>query len=172
MAKISKALSGYGFDLLSKEEKAHYLNLGIKATQAHELASNCDMEADLILLNKIPERLWGEQERKRYQECTSNKPFLTYEDYIKNISYYSSKNQKTLSDPAPPPTLQAVKSKDQLRVNNSARELPKLISWFLGLAGVMVLVGGVVSGFSLEFFKSVLPIFCLGLFLFFLRRYF
>ena len=172
MARISKDLSKYGFDLLSKEEKVHFLTLQMKAAKAYELVTACDLESDLMLLNKIPKDQWGEQEWKRYREGALKKPSLTYEDYFKDIFSYSSKAHKTHSDPPPLSMPQEIKSKEQISANENPSELPPIISLFVGLVGVMILVGGVLSGFSLEFFKSALPLVCIGLILFFLRRHF
>ncbi|MDI9396297.1 MAG: hypothetical protein QM531_00685 [Candidatus Pacebacteria bacterium] len=172
MARISKDLSKYGFDLLSKEEQVHFLTLQKKATKAYELVTACDLESDLILLNKIPKDQWGEQEWKRYQECALKKPSQTYEDYFKNRFFYSNKDHKTHSDPLPLSMPQEIKSKEQISANETPSKLPLIISLFVGLGGVMILVGGVFSGFSLEFFKAALPLVCIGLILFCLRRHF
>jgi len=172
VARISKDLLNYGLDLLSKQEKVHILTLQKKAAKAYELVIACDLESDLILLNKIPKDQWGEQEWKRYQECALKKPSLTYEDYFKYIFSYSSKDHKTHSDSPPLSMPQEIKLKGQASANKNSSELPVLISLFVGLGGVMILVGGVFSGFSLEFFKAALPIVCIGLILFFLRRHF
>ena len=172
MARVSKDLSKYGFDLLSKEEKVHFLTLQKKAAKAYELVTACDLESDLMLLNKIPKDQWGEQEWKRYRECALKKPSLTYEDYFKDIFSYSSKAHKTHSDPPPLSMPQEIKLKGQVSANENPSKLPLMISLFVGLLGVMILVIGVVSGFSLDFLKVALPLVCMGLILFFLRRHF
>ncbi|NBT86391.1 MAG: hypothetical protein EBT45_07880 [Alphaproteobacteria bacterium] len=172
MARVSKDLSKYGFDLLSKEEKVHFLTLQKKAAMAYELVTACDLESDLILLNKIPKDQWGEQEWKRYKECALKKPYQTYEDYFKNKFFYSIQDHKTHSDPLPLPMPQEIKLKGQVSANKNPSELPLQISLFVGFGGVMILIVGVVSGFSLDFLKTALPIVCMGLILFFLRRHF
>ena len=67
---------------------------------------------------------------------------------------------------------QEIKLKGQVSANENPSKLPLMISLFVGLLGVMILVIGVVSGFSLDFLKVALPLVCMGLILFFLRRHF